>query len=103
MSWFSHRQNAGGFILGSGLLPLTMGTRHAWSLWVVVLTLASVLLISGCVSQRHPRMATAQVNGEEAAPMAQDESWSDRTGRVMVAVLVVVVTVGIILVPILLL
>jgi ABC-type Fe3+ transport system permease subunit len=77
-----------------------------WRMAVVLMAVCSVLVLAaGCAS--HQRQATTieeETSSERPArPLSEEESLADRAGEIGVVLLVVLVTVGGILVPILLL
>ncbi len=63
----------------------------------------AVLVGSGCATQQRNRPAEDTRIERPAVPLSEEEGLSDKIGEVGVVVLVVVLTVGVILVPILLL
>ncbi len=76
----------------------------AWRMGCVLCALVIAVLVgSGCAT--HQRSRPAEDTGIErpAVPVSEDESLTDKIGEVGVVVLIVVLTVGVILVPILLL
>lgn len=78
------------------------------SLRVAVLLLAltgALFFASGCASRQHqPTQVEDETNIERpAVPLSEEEGLADRIGEVGVVLLVVGVTIGLILIPILLL
>jgi hypothetical protein len=65
---------------------------------------ASLALASGCASrQRYPTTDESEESIERPAqPLSEEEGLADRIGEVGIVILVVAVTVGLILIPILL-
>ena len=75
-----------------------------WS--VLLLALSAVLFVgAGCASRQHQAAQVEEDSGIErpAVPLSEEEGLSDRIGEVGVVLLVVGITIGLIIVPILLL
>ena len=86
-------------------MSTALGIRSAQRALVLVAFTAVLLLSAGCASrQRYYDPSIDEVGVERSArPIDEEQSLADRIGEVGVVLLVVVVTVGGILLPILLL
>jgi len=75
----------------------------AWLLRLLRVAIVGALLGgAGCAVHRQavPADDTATGNVRAARPLGEEDSVADRAGQVMVVLLVIVVTVGLILVPV---
>jgi hypothetical protein len=89
------------------------GWRSRWGmasvpvrLTVLLLALSGVLVLgTGCASRQHQPAEVEEDAGIErpAAPLSEEEGLTDRIGEVGVVILVVGITLGLILIPLLLL
>ncbi len=77
---------------------------HGWRMACVLACLAGALFLApGCATQQRPGPGDHSRVERPAHPLEEEEGLSDKIGQVGVVVLIVVVTVGGILIPIILL
>ena len=77
---------------------------HWWRMAYVLVCFAGALFLApGCATQYRPGPGDHSRMERPAHPLEEEESLSDKVGEVGVVVLIVVVTVGGILIPIILL
>lgn len=95
---------------------MTIAAGLWWTRWgmanvpvrltVLLLALSGVLFFSaGCASRQHQPAEVEEDAGIErpATPLGEEEGLTDRIGEVGVVILVIGITIGLILIPILLL
>jgi hypothetical protein len=85
------------------LLEGSMGMRALRVMVVCVMLCGSAPLVTGCAARQEEWHTTEEPASIErpASPLEEEKSLADRAGEVMVVILVVGITVGLILVPIL--